>query len=73
MSPVPITLTSHGNSHFERWNMSFNENKMDGVDLKSNHIDYNIEKNRGVRMWKIYGFLRIAQSNNSNNNNNNNT
>ena len=40
VSPSLVTLTSRSDSNFERSNISFKENKWDGVDSKSNCLDY---------------------------------
>ena len=52
MSSILVTLTSSGDSYFERLNISFCENELDGVDLNSNGLHYRVQKNGG----KLYGF-----------------
>ena len=47
MSP----LTSHSDSGFKRSNISFKENKLDGVDLNSNSLDYCVRKDEGKILW----------------------
>ena len=50
MSPIMVTLTSHNDSNFERWNISFKENKPDGVDPKSNGFYYYVRKKEGTAL-----------------------
>ena len=45
VSPILVTLTSCSDSNFERSNISFKENKPDGVDLSSNGLNYCARKN----------------------------
>ena len=45
MSPILVVLTSHCDSDFECSNISFNDNKSDGVDLSSNGLDHCVRKN----------------------------
>ena len=45
------TLTSCSDSNFERWNISFKENKRDGDDLNSNGLTYCVRKNEGKILW----------------------
>ena len=51
MSPSMVTLTSRGDSDFERSNVSLKENKPDGVKPNSNDIDYYVQKNEGMILW----------------------
>ena len=39
MSSILVTLMSRSDSYFERSNISFYENKLDGVELNSNGPD----------------------------------
>ena len=51
MSRILITLTSHSDSHFERSNTSFSENKLAGVDLNSNRCECGVRMYGGKIMW----------------------
>ena len=51
MSPILVTLLSRGNSNFERSNISFKQNKRDGVDPNSNGLNYYVRKNEGKILW----------------------
>ena len=51
VSPILVTLTSRSDSDFERSNVSFKENKPDGVNPNSNDIDYYVPKNEGKIRW----------------------
>ena len=51
MSPILVTLTSSSDSDFECPNVSLEENKLDGVDLSSNGLDYCVQKNKGKFLW----------------------
>ena len=51
MSSILVTLKSRCDCDFECSNISFNENKLDGVDLKSNGLDYCIGKQGGKFLW----------------------
>ena len=51
MSLILVTLTSRCDSHFERLNTCYSENKLDGVDLNSNRRDCGVRKNRGKILW----------------------
>ena len=42
-----VTPTSRYDSHIERANIRFNENKLDGVDMKPNSLEYCIRNNGG--------------------------
>ena len=44
--PILITLTSQNDSDFERSNISFKENKPDGIDLNSNGLTTAFEKTK---------------------------
>ena len=46
MSPILVTLTSRSDSNFERSNISFKENKRDGVDPNSDGLDCCVQKNK---------------------------
>ena len=41
----------HSDSDFERSNISLQENKLDGVDLNSNGLDYCVRKNQVKTLW----------------------
>ena len=56
MSPILVTLTSPSNSDFERSNISFKENKPDGVDLSSNSLTTAFESTKE----KFYGFWQTV-------------
>ena len=45
MSPILVTHTSHCDSDFKCSHMSFNDNKLDGADLKSYGLEHCIRKN----------------------------
>ena len=47
MSPILVKLTSYSDSNFERSNISFKENKPDGVDSNSNGFNYCVRKTEG--------------------------
>ena len=47
MSPILVTFTSNSDSNFERSNISFKENKLDGVDLNSNSFFCCVRKKEG--------------------------
>ena len=47
MSPILVTLASQSDSNFERSNISFKENKPDGVDPNSNGFYYYVRKKEG--------------------------
>ena len=51
VSPIWVMHTSSCNSHFEHWNASFSESKLDGVDLISNCRDSGVKKDRGKILW----------------------
>ena len=51
VSPILITLTSRSDSDFERSNVSFKENKLDGFNPNSNDIDYYVRKNEEKILW----------------------
>ena len=51
MSPILVTFMSHSDSDFKRSNVSFKENKPDGVDLRSNGQTTAFERTKG----KFYG------------------
>ena len=51
VSPILVTLTSRGDSNFERSNISLKENKPDGVDSNSNGFGYCVRKNEGKILW----------------------
>ena len=51
MSPILVTLTSCFDSDFECLNISFNENKLEGVDLNYNGLDYCVRRNGGKILW----------------------
>ena len=46
MSPILVTLTSHVDSDFEHSNISFKENKPDGVDMNSNVLTTAFERTK---------------------------
>ena len=50
-SPILFTLTSRRDFDFECSNTSFNENRMDGVDMNSNGLDQCVRNNRGRILW----------------------
>ena len=54
-SPILVTLTSRCDPHFKGSNISFNENKLDGVDLSSNGLDYSVQR----REEELFGFRWI--------------
>ena len=51
VSSILVTLTSRNDSDFESSNVSFKENKPDGINPNSNDIDYYIRKNDGKIRW----------------------
>ena len=51
MPSILVTLTSRSGSYFERSNISFYENKLDGVELNSNGLDDRIRKNGQRIPW----------------------
>ena len=51
MSLILVMLTSLCDSDFECSNISVNENKLDGVDLSSDGLDYWVRKNGGKILW----------------------
>ena len=51
MSPILVTLTSRSDSDFERSNVSFKENKPDGVNPNSNDTDCYVRKKEGKILW----------------------
>ena len=52
VSSILVTLTSCCDPNFERSNISFIENELDGVDLNSNALEYCVRKNRGsILRW----------------------
>ena len=51
VSPILVTLTSRSDSDFERSNVSFKENKPDGVNPNSHDIDCYVRKNEGKILW----------------------
>ena len=58
MSPILVTLTPYSDSNFEGSNISFKENKPDGVDPNSNGFYCCVPKKAG----KLYGFRQTAQA-----------
>ena len=52
VSLILVTVKSRSDSDFERSNISFKENNLDGVDLSYNVLDYCARKNKG----KFYVF-----------------
>ena len=56
MSPILVMLTSRSDSDFERLNISFKENKPDGVDLNSSSLTSAFEKAKE----KFYGFRQTT-------------
>ena len=50
-----VTLTSRSDSDFERSNISFEENKLDGIDLSSNGLTTALERTKE----KFHGFRQI--------------
>ena len=48
---ILVTLTSRSDSDFERSNVSFKENKPDGINPNSNDIDNYVRKNEGKILW----------------------
>ena len=58
MSSIPVMLTSHCDSHFERSHNSFDESKLDGVVFSSNGLDYRVRKS--VQFENFYGFLQTV-------------
>ena len=51
VSPIPVTLTSRNYSNFDSSNVSLKENKPDGVNPNSDHIDYYVRKNERKILW----------------------
>ena len=47
-------------SPLEHSNINYHQNELDGMDPNFNRLDYEIEKNRKVKMRKIYGFLQTV-------------
>ena len=45
MSFILVTLTSSSDCYFDRSNISFYDNKLDGVELTSNSFDDRVQKN----------------------------
>ena len=58
VSPILVTLTSHSDYDFERSNISFKENKPDGVDLNSNVVTTAFERTKE----KFYDFRQTAMA-----------
>ena len=52
VSPILVTLTSRSDSDFKRSNISFNENKLDDIDLSSDSLTTAFERTKE----KFYGF-----------------
>ena len=50
------TFTSHSSSNFERFNISFKENKPDGVDLNSKSLTTMFERTK----QRFYGFWQTV-------------
>ena len=48
---ILVMLTSHCDYHFECSNISFSENKLAGLGLNSNGLDYCVQKNGGKILW----------------------
>ena len=48
---ILVTLTSRCDFSFECSSIRFNENKLDGVDLSSDGLDYCVRKNREKFLW----------------------
>ena len=66
MSPILGTLTSRWDSDVECSNISFNKNRLDGVDMNSNGLDQCFRKNRQKIPWCStdcveYVFLEVFQ------------
>ena len=57
MPPILVTLTSHSDPDFERSNISFQENKPDGVDSNSNGSYYCVRK----KEEELYGFRQTEK------------
>ena len=51
VSSILVTCTSCRGSDLERCNISFKENKPDGVDLNGNSLDFCGRKNEGKILW----------------------
>ena len=51
MSSIMVTLTTRSDSYFERSNISFFENNLDGVELNSNCLDDRVRKNGQKILW----------------------
>ena len=51
MSPILVKLTSRSDSDVERSNISLEENKLDGVDLNFDGLDYCVRKNEEKFLW----------------------
>ena len=51
MSSILVMLTSRSDSYFERSNISFCENKLDGVELNFNAFDDRVRKNEQKILW----------------------
>ena len=62
VSPIPVTLTSRNDSDFERSNVSFKENKPDGVNPHSNDIDYYVRKNEGKILWFLAECVKLEKA-----------
>ena len=60
MSSILGMLMSHRNSYFERSNISYYENRLDGVDLNSNDLDDRVRKNRGKILWLSADCVRLV-------------
>ena len=45
---ILVTLTSRCDSHFELLSISFNDSKLDGVDINSDRLDFAVRKNRAA-------------------------
>ena len=51
MTPIPVTLTSRGDSNFACLDVIFSENRLDVVYLNSDGRDYFVRKNGGKFLW----------------------
>ena len=65
MSPILVTLMSRCGSDFECSNIRFNENKLGGVDLNSDFLEYCVRKNGGqTRQFSADSLIYIKQEQN---------
>ena len=64
MEPKTVTLTPHRDSDFESSNISVHDNKLDGIDLSSNSLDYCIRKSGRNILWCFGRLLNLVENHN---------